>query len=363
LSAHVLIVDDEESIVITLRGILERAGYRVDAAMTIDAGLEKAEQTPFDVVLLDLRLGSDSGLTVLERLQLRKPSPVTIILTGYGSLETSVQALRHGAFDYLLKPCDIDELKATIARGLAQRAAEAEAASRDREQFLAVAAHELKTPVTSLRGYAQLLLSQLARHEPADPDRLRRAMQVIDAQTGRLDRLVQHLLDGEAIARGDLAIHPVPTDLAALIQRAVRRAQQRSSQHAIETDLPESLEARVDPVRLEQVVDELLDNAIRYSPAGGTIRVVLAPTAADAVRLSVQDLGPGVPVSQRGELFRRLTPRADGARVGGLGLGLYLCREAVEQHGGQITAEFPAEGGSRFVVTLPSRLAILDPSR
>ena len=121
MAASVLIVEDEELVAFTLSQILADEGYQVEEALSASAALAKIERQRFDVALLDLQIGDDSGLTVLAELKRASPGTVALILTGYGSLETAIQAMRQGAFDYLLKPCDVQELKAAIARGLEQR--------------------------------------------------------------------------------------------------------------------------------------------------------------------------------------------------------------------------------------------------
>jgi signal transduction histidine kinase len=232
---------------------------------------------------------------------------------------------------------------------------EAQAALRARDEFLGVAAHELKTPITSLRGYAELTLRRIEKQGTADPAMVRRALEVIDHQADRLGNLVGQLLELSRLEAGELHLQLEVVDLAALARRVVESLQPTTRRHTLSYRGPATLPARVDRLRIEQVLINLLDNAIRYSPDGGPVEVELSLPEPGAVRLTVRDRGIGVPPAQRARLFSRFFQAAERP-VGGLGLGLYANRRIAELHGGEIHAEFPPEGGSLFVVTLPTGL-------
>ncbi len=251
----------------------------------------------------------------------------------------------------------------TLAQDLARRCAlavenarlyqEAQQAIRARDEFLSVAAHELKTPITSLRGFAQVTIRHLQRESSPDPIRIRRALEVIDRQSDRLTRLVVQLLDVSRIQAGRLVLHPEQADLADLVAGVVANAQAATSKHNLVLRTPSSVWASVDPIRLEQVVTNLVDNAIKYSPEGGDIVVELGLTERGAVQLSVSDHGIGIPPEYRARIFDRFYQVDDGGYAGGMGLGLYISRHIVELHGGRIDVEAPPDGGTRFVVSLP----------
>jgi two-component system, OmpR family, sensor kinase len=235
----------------------------------------------------------------------------------------------------------------------------AEHASRLREQFLSVAAHELKTPVTTLRGYAQLCLRRLRQAgrttggATLDLLALSRALERIDQQSGRMARLIEQLLDVSRMGLGRLRLEPEPADLASLVHTAASLAQSRTSLHTIDVHAPDRLPAVFDPLRLEQVLDNLLDNAIKFSPDGGAIEVALSEPTARQVQLSVRDHGLGIPPEHRHLIFERFFQAHDDSHRSGLGLGLWVSREIVELHGGAIHAEFPVDGGVRFDIVLP----------
>ncbi len=230
---------------------------------------------------------------------------------------------------------------------------EAQAAIRARDEFLSAAAHELKTPLTSLRGFAQLVVRQMAKGQPPDPERLRRVLEVIDRQSERLSSLVSQMLDIALVESGRLELHRQQVDVAALVRDLLEHMPQVRARHPVALEAPAPIPALVDPQRVAQVVRNLVDNAAKFSPEGAPIEVKVAAPDAETVRIAVRDHGYGIPPEQRQWLFQRFYQAEPGRAIGGLGLGLYLGRQLVEAHGGRIEAEFPPDGGSRFVVTLP----------
>lgn len=229
----------------------------------------------------------------------------------------------------------------------------AEAASRLRDEFLTVAAHELKTPMTSLRGYAQVTLRRLEREGTLTAERVRTTLEAIDQQTLRLARLVEQLLDVSRIASGRLDLQRQHIDVVGLVRAETDGAQARTDQHTLVLSVSDQpLLAWVDPLRLEQVLTNLLDNAIRYSPEGGLIEVTVSRHD-ERVQIAVRDRGLGIPAEQRDHLFDRFYQAHADQHRSGLGLGLFIAKQIVDLHGGTITAAFPEDGGSRFAVSLP----------
>jgi signal transduction histidine kinase len=263
------------------------------------------------------------------------------------------------------EPFDTRDL--SLAQDLARRCAlaiesaslygDAREAVSIRDEFLSVAAHELKTPMTSLRGYAQLLGREFEKGSPPNPERARRAALTIQVQADKLARLVGQLLDVSRIQAGKLAIERRQTDISQLVREVLDAARQQFQGHSIVARLPEELQMRMDPLRIEQVVTNLIDNAIKYSPEGGQIDVELGEDAERGlVIFAVRDRGVGVSPEHRAHIFDRFyQAHAGGAltSMAGMGLGLYISRQIVELHGGAIEAEFPDDGGTRFVVSLP----------
>lgn len=222
-----------------------------------------------------------------------------------------------------------------------------------RDELLFAAAHELRTPLTSVHGFARLLLTQLDSGARVEPDKLRDAIEAIEQQSQRLCRLVGGLLDAALLSSGRMVLEPRSTDLARLAEGVISLARGRSPEREMVLDVPAPVQADVDPIRLEQVLTNLVDNALKYSPAGARVTVSVR-SGEDQVRLTVADEGPGVPRRHRAHIFDRFYRVNPETGPSGLGLGLHLCRQIVALHGGQLTAEFPKARGTRMVVRLPS---------
>ena len=236
------------------------------------------------------------------------------------------------------------------------QAHEAEAElSRLKDEFLAIASHELRTPVAALSALTQLQRRRLERGQHISEHE---ALDEIHGQLERLAVLVAQLLDTSRIEAGKLTLARRPADLSRILQDAVQTMKVTDEGgHAVKVHAPPSVPALVDPLRLSQVITNLLDNAVKHSPAGEPIEVDLSQPLPGTARLAVRDRGDGIPPAHRPHVFDRFyqQPDARGASAG-LGLGLYVSREIVELHSGQIAVDCPPEGGTSFVVTLPTGL-------
>jgi signal transduction histidine kinase len=233
---------------------------------------------------------------------------------------------------------------------------DAEAALHVRDEFLSIAAHELRNPLACLSLHAQVALQRLSRNEHADATRTELSLQSISQQATRLSRLLDRLLDVSRLEADHLALHLQrrPTDLTVLLEQVVNSTRAGTDRHPIVLETPASVQAWIDPLRLEQVLANLLDNAIKHSPHGEPIVVTLSQPLPGTLELAVSDHGIGIPIEARDQIFERFFQARPEDATQGLGLGLYVSRQIVELHGGEIRAEFPADGGTRFVVTLPT---------
>ena len=235
----------------------------------------------------------------------------------------------------------------------------AEESARIREEFLSIATHELRTPLAGLRGYIQLAEQSLDRGQD---DRVRNAFHAALRQSDRLASLIAQLLDASQVHTGALIVEPITTDLSELVARAVEAERLDNETHTWVVDIAPDFRASVDPVRFEQVAVNLLDNAMKFTPAGGTITVRLTGTAAE-VRLEVEDQGIGIAADRIGQIFERFYRAHDDRGLVGLGLGLYITRQIVEHHGGQIAVASEPGRGSSFTVTVPRTTAQVAPPR
>jgi PAS domain S-box-containing protein len=225
-------------------------------------------------------------------------------------------------------------------------------AVRFRDEFLAVASHELKSPITSLRGFAQMSLRQVRKGE-INPQTIQRSLEVIEKQTNRLSNYITELLDVSRISTDRLIIHREQTDIVSLAEDLVQVLQTTTTKHLIQLHAPDSVVANFDPLRIEQVTANLINNSIRYSPQGGPIDVEISTPSENSVRIAVRDRGVGIPEGQRTNLFDRFYQGLEKGYSGGMGVGLYISKHIIDLHDGRIWAEFPEEGGTVFLVELP----------
>ena len=228
-----------------------------------------------------------------------------------------------------------------------------------RDQFVSIASHELRTPVTSAKGYLQLLDRQLGQ-ETIDRERLKTYTTRIAAGIERLEALVGDLLDASRTQQGRLDLVAAPCDLAAIGGAVLARFEEqieRDRAHTLTLDAPEPVPGEWDTGRLDQVLTNLLSNALKYSPEGGTVTLRIHRQEGDGARVSVSDQGLGIAPDEQRLLF---TPFMRGSaaqgRISGTGLGLYIVRQIVEGHGGTIGVESAPGHGSTFTFTLPARI-------
>ena len=380
--ARLLVVEDEESLRITTAAIFENEGYIVDTASSGDEAIALLNDADYDLVLTDLHMEGGDGLSVLNQIRQQAPLTISVVLTGFASVESAIAALQEGAYDYLVKPCDIESMKHTIRRGvehrrlmlaeqkarmdlqqlnldLEQRIEERTAelkrlneelaeANRAKDVFLATLSHELRTPLTPVVGWIKLL-----RSGALDEKSVAQALDAIERNAWLQSRLIDDLLDTSRIATGKLHFEPKPTDLNIVVKAAVDTV--RSSAAARNVDLavslwPASLVVMGEPVRLQQIAWNLVSNAIKFTDSGGKVKVTTGLTGTQA-HLEVVDTGVGIQPEFLPHVFDRFR-QADGStsrRHGGLGLGLAIADALAKMHGGKLEAQSHGVGqGSHF---------------
>jgi len=229
-----------------------------------------------------------------------------------------------------------------------------------RDQFVAIASHELRTPVTGAKGFLELLERQLARDTP-DAARIARYLAQVQGSIGRMEGLVADLLDVSRIQQGRLDLQPEPCDLTALGRAILGRLEsggEWTAAHTVAFDAPEQVVGNWDRARLDQVLTNLVSNALKYSPHGGTVRLAIGwdrTTEPPFATIAVSDRGLGIPEAERETIFQPFSRgSARGTAIGGTGLGLYIVRQIVEGHGGTIAVESTPGQGSTFTVRLPA---------
>ncbi|HTH37102.1 MAG TPA: ATP-binding protein [Pyrinomonadaceae bacterium] len=365
-----LVEDDEDDYILTTSLLTEIHSDKFEPvwAKTFEEGLEHITAGDYDICLLDYRLGSHNGLELLREARSQGVTRPFILLTGQSDVELDFQAMRAGAADFQVKgQLNSANLERSIRYAIQQKQMEeervarirdqearsyAESANKAKDDFLAMVSHELRTPLNAMLGWVGIL-----RGNKGNEDVYARAIDAIERSAKTQNRLVNDLLDISRIASGNLWIEKQPLVLGSIIEQALDEAYPAANAKSItiESDADDSVKwVQGDPSRLEQVVNNLLQNAIKFTPEGGQIKVSLKYVDGNA-RLAVADTGRGIESEFLPYVFDRYKQAREAKdRRLGLGLGLAIARHIVELHGGSIVAESAGEGqGSTFSVVLP----------
>lgn len=355
----VLLVDDRPENLVALEAVLKPLGARLVKARSGEEALLALLRDTFAVILLDVQMPRLDGLQTAELIKQREQTRhIPIIFITALSRETAYvfKGYAHGAVDYLLKPVDPEILRSKVrvfcdlyVRGekIRKQALESEV----KDVFLTSVVHELQTPLAAAKAQAQLALHQLSERPAEAPTA--QALRVISRQIDRLSRLVGDLLDANRLESGQLELEETEFDLSKVLEEVRARMDPLDGRHTIRVTAPEGLRLRGDRLRIEQVLVNLVSNAIRYSPAGGPVLVSARPENG-WIHIEVSDRGLGVPKEHQSVIFERFG-RAHGPSFGGLGLGLAISKGIVEQHGGSIQVDSTGVpgAGSTFHVRLP----------
>lgn len=319
-----------------LFGLGRNGEPRLTPGVAAACGLQSAdgEPLPFGEVPLVRALRGEVVLDAVLRLAARGP-------------EQPARVVRSSA-----APIRDEAGKVVAAVALARDVTHAAELERLKDEFLRVAAHELKTPVAVMKSYAQLALRTSGDASPG----LRRLLEGVGRGADRLDQVIRTLLDASQVHLGTLRFEAKALELRALVEAATARANAQHPRHAFHVRPSPPSWVRGDGERLGQVLLELLDNAARYSPAGSIVEVRLEPEDG-MVEVSIRDEGVGIPVEQQARLFERFYRPHSGTPYdrGGMGLGLYLAREIARLHGGQLRLESQPGHGTTVHLRLPSQ--------
>lgn len=254
-------------------------------------------------------------------------------------------------------PDATDEELTTLAGTLNRMASDLEAARGSERAFLLSVSHDLRTPLTSIQGYAEALADGTL--DDANPEDRKRAANVISAEARRLARLVRDLLDLSRLDTHQFSLSPRPSDANAVVRNTVEGFAPKASELGLTLDVASTAAIAVDldPDRLGQIVANLVENALKY--AVSRVEVYAAPQDASHFAIVVHDDGPGIPADKLALVFERLyTVRDTPGRTVGTGLGLAIVRELASAMGGHAWAEAHPDGGTRFVVSLPTNVAV-----
>jgi PAS domain S-box-containing protein len=341
------------------------AEWHIDQPMqeflaTNGIGIFDAQGRPLDLTDLAALRAVQEGETILHHQEIiRRPNGSSLpVLVNAVALDSSEEwhAFRQPTGPLAQHPQHTDT--ESLALVVHQDVSALKEAEYLKDEFIGVAAHELRNPLAVLKGFAEMLVYQTARGKGAKLAPWQtEALEEIDTATSRLDKLTEDLLDVTRLQAGRLVLSRSSADLVALTRHVVTQRQMTTRQHVFSLDTEHtSLMVEVDRARIEQVLTNLLSNAIKYSQQGGPIELTIREEVEPHTALvSIRDRGIGIPIGQQAHIFGRFV-RAENARASeimGTGLGLFLSRELVERHGGRLWFESTEGVGSTFFMALP----------
>ena len=347
---------------------LTKEGYRVETAVDAESGLRKVRELSPDIVLVDLKMPRVGGTEVLKEITAIDPTIVAVVITGYATVESAVEAMKCGAYDFLPKPFTPDELRIVTKRGLEKRrlSVEMEALRREnermRENFVTVVTHEMRAPLVAVEQYLEVMLKEMAG------DVTEKQKEILEHSRKRVEwllTLVNEWLSMSRIQRGKIVESLETVKMRELLEESAALVKPQADEKDINIEIEvangaESIEGDMDA--LSHVFMNLVSNAVKYNHEEGSV-CVRAIDKDDSIAVEVEDTGVGIPEGSLpfifDEFFRVKTD--EGRRVTGTGLGLTVVKRIVEAHRGHVPVKSAVGQGTTFVVFLPKKQTIAEP--
>lgn len=383
---NILVVDDDEMVRYVLTEKLNESGFSAIAAGDGYDAVEIFQKTPFDAVLLDLKMPGMDGIETLKELLRHNPNVPVIMVTAFGDIATAVESIKLGAYDFVEKPPQISRIILTLRRAIEKAALEREIKSlgrsvaetstlklandklieldRIKTAFLSSISHELRTPLTSIIGYAEINKIKLAKLVPDIPDakivreigHVEENLGILMTEARKLTELIDNVLELTAMEAGTATWTWAPVSIQEIMEDAItsKAASFRKKSIELVTDIRGDLPSiRGDRRRLYQVVIHLLSNALKFTDHG---RVTCSAVKENnGITICIADTGKGIPDSQHRAIFDKFRQLGETltSKPKGVGVGLPICKLIVEYHGGTLNVASTPDKGSVFTIILP----------
>jgi signal transduction histidine kinase len=355
----VVVIDDDYAMRLSCGKILTKMGLRAETFEDGARGLEGVAKLKPDMVVVDLKMPGISGMEVLSRVHEIDPQIVIVVITGYATIDTAVQAMKCGAYDFLPKPFSPDELRLIVNRGLERRRLGLESQRHEVERamltrrFVTFVAHQLRTPLVAVHQYLNVM-EHLEQSPAKEHEWIARCL----ARIEELQNLIADWLTLARVEGGAMLKERIRVDLSQIIPDILKAYQETAAAEGVslEARVPEnSLYVLGDRNCLSVLFDNLITNAIKYNKPGGKVTVTGAVSAGEVV-IGVADTGVGIPEKYCPFLFDEFFRVKDESakQTAGTGLGLHISKRIVSEMGGTIHVESQAGAGSVFWVRLPA---------
>jgi len=356
----VLVIDDEESMRDSCCQILTKDGFRTEIAEDGSIGLEKIKEKKPDIALIDLKMPGISGLEVIEKAKEIDPNIIAIVITGYATVDSAVEAMKKGAYDFLPKPFTPEELRIIIRRGLERQKLirETESLRREKklieENFITMVSHQLRSPLVASLQYFEVIMAGMVGEVPE------KQKEMISRAKARLEGMLKLINDWLDVARmnGGLIVAKLkPLSLEKVIKKLLEDLQPLTQENDISlelTPISESDLVQGDEETLEQAFSNLIANAIKYNKPKGQVKIVIKENK-DFIVTEVQDTGIGISKEHLPYIFDQFyrVGRSKDQKIKGTGLGLPIAKKIVDAHKGSIQVSSELGKGSIFTVLLP----------
>lgn len=356
----ILVIDDEQAMRDSCHQVLTKDGYRTETAEDGDRGLQKIKEIKPDLVLVDLKMPELSGMELLEKIGDIDPNIVSIVITGYATIESAVEAMKRNAYDFLPKPFTPDQLRIITKRGLERRRLTLESVrlqqekDKMRENFITLVSHQLRSPLVSIQQFFDVILEGFVG------DVASKQKEMIEEGSKRVDellKLIKDWLNMFSIKAGKLTEKFEPVALTPILSQAVRILQPAAQPKKVRLQMqpPDSFSVvQGDEESLKQAFMNLISNGIIYNREGGMVTISTREKDNHSV-VDISDTGIGI--SQENlpfifdKFFRVRTEETRG--VAGSGLGLPIAKEIIEAHNGSINVASELGKGTTFSILLP----------
>ena len=356
----IIVIDDDETMRRACEATLRRAGYQVETFADGPSGLKRIEEVDAGLIIVDLKMPGMGGMEVIERVKRIKPDIVVIVITGFATVSTAVEAMKGGAYDFVPKPFTAEELRVIIARGAEHRRLllESKRLRKEKEaqarKFITFASHQLQSPLGAVQQYLDVLCHLSGEAIPGQH------RQWIERSSRKIADMLEIIGDWLTISKvegGQLATGRDPLlwqDLVTGVMENVEAAL-RDQQVTMHNELAPELPAVIgDATALRMLLSNLVSNAVKYNRPGGEVWI-RGEADEDTVSLSVVDTGVGIAPEDREHVFEEFYRGTGKSTVGkgGTGMGLPICKKITEELGGRITLSSRPGDGSTFTVVLP----------
>jgi signal transduction histidine kinase len=365
----ILIVDDTPENLISLKKVLERHNFEVDTASSGEEALKKVLKNEYVLIILDVQMPGMDGFEVAEAISgysKAKETAIIFLSAANTELKFITKGYSSGGLDYITKPVDMDILLLKvktfyriyeqsrklieIQKALLDEIEFRKKAERKKDEFISIASHELKTPLTSVKGYVQLLGRSV---DKGDIPTVKKHLAKAQVQLEKLNELIADLLDISKIESGKLKFNKKHFVLDTLLDGVLEIIHQANPEFNFIRKGTAPQQIYADEMRIEQVIVNFLTNAIKYSPGTSRVEVNLHTTG-DNLYLGVRDFGIGIEPELQKHVFEKFyRVEETSIHFQGLGIGLYISAEIINRHGGEVGVKSKLGEGSEFYFTLP----------